>query len=281
MPIKGVIVAAGYGTRLLPVTRVVPKELLPLVDRPCLSSVVEEFAAAGVEELLIIGSRRKRTLEDWFDHDPELEAALAGSPRLPLAQPPRMRATFVRQAKMGGTGDALLLAREFAGSDPVLVAYPDDLFEPPGAAVELVNVWRQTGTSVLSAAPIAGDVSRYGVLDVEEGPTGLVVRRIIEKPAPGTEPSNIVSLGRYLYTPELFDALERHKPATSKGEYYPMDATNELAAQGRMHAAIVAATRYDTGSALGYAQAFILHALARPDLGPELRAWLASLSATT
>ncbi|HMV68426.1 MAG TPA: UTP--glucose-1-phosphate uridylyltransferase [Myxococcota bacterium] len=274
MAIKGVIVAAGYGTRLLPVTRVVPKELLPLVDRPCIASVIDELVAAGVEDVLIITSRRKRTLDDWFDRDPELEAALAGSPRLPSALPQGVRATFVRQPRMGGTGDALMLAREFAANDPVIVAYPDDLFDPPGAAVELVDVFRRTGTSVLSAAHVDGDVSRYGVLDVAPGPGDVVVRRIVEKPAPGTEPSQIVSLGRYLYTPELFDALERHKPATPRGEYYPMDATNELAAAGRMHAAMVAVTRYDTGSALGYAQTFIEFALRRPDMGPELSRWL-------
>src|SRR5690606_34217179 len=121
--IKGVIVAAGYGTRFLPVTRVVPKELLPIIDRPAIDFVVEELAAAGIEDVLIISSRRKKALEDWFDRDPELEAVLAPD-KLARIRPPRVRATFVRQQRMAGTGDALLLARAFAGVHPVVVAYP-------------------------------------------------------------------------------------------------------------------------------------------------------------
>ena len=169
MSVKGVIVAAGYGSRLLPATRVIPKELLPLVDRPAIDFIVQEFIDAGIEDVLVISSRRKRTLEDWFDRDFELDVVFAAdgaSHKLDKARPPRIRAHVVRQSKMGGTGDALLHARTFAGDDPVVVAYPDDLFFGPNVTSALIDAYGRTGASALVAEDLTGtDVSRYGVLD--------------------------------------------------------------------------------------------------------------------
>lgn len=271
MNVKGVIVAAGFGSRLLPVTRVVPKELLPLVDRPAIDWIAEEFEQAGIEDVLLITSRRKRALEDWFDRDPELEAAL-GATRV---APRRLRVHSVRQARMGGTGDALRLVAAFAGSDAVVVAYPDDLFPGSSAAAELVEVWKATGCSVLAAADLPHeDVSRYGVIDAVSQGSTLRVRSIVEKPAPGTEPSTLISLGRYLYTPDFFPLLEAQFREHKGGEYYPMPAMNELAGAGRLMAHVVRSPRLDTGTALGYAQAFVDQALQRPDLGPEFASWL-------
>lgn len=268
---KGVLVAAGYGTRFLPVTRCVPKEMLPIVDRPALSLVVDELVDAGVDRLLVITSRRKRAIEDWFDRDPELEQALAGDERKrALIEPPDVHVEFVRQPTMGGTGDALLLAREFAGDDPVLVAYPDDLFGPGNVSAELVETWRTTRTSVLLAQALAGDVSRYGVLDVD----GDRVRRIVEKPAAGTEPSRLVSWGRYLFAPDFFEALAAGRRGHSGGEYFHIGAINALAARGRVSVRTTSVPRHDTGTPLGYVQAVVEAALERPDLGPPLRAWL-------
>lgn len=280
MTLKAVIIAAGYGTRLLPVTRVLPKEMLPLVDRPAIDFVVEELAEAGVTDLLLITSRRKRALEDWFDHDPELEAALERADRhdlLERVQPRGLRVHAIRQARMGGTGDALMLASAFAGEDPVLVAYPDDIFTGGNPSRELVETWRQTGCSVLCAADLSGqDVSRYGVLDAYAEGAHLRVRRVVEKPAPGAEPSSLVTFGRYLYTPDFFPVLERLYQEHRGGEYYPMPAIEELASAGRVVARVVAGVRRDTGSALGYTKAFIEEALARPEMGEELEAWLRS-----
>lgn len=276
MSIKGVIVAAGYGTRLLPVTRVVPKELLPLVDRPCIAEVVDELAQAGIRDILLITSRRKRTLEDFFDHDPELEAALAGSTKLAKALPPDVRLTTVRQEKMGGTGDALRLARDFVGDGAAIVAFPDDLFDGDGPVPALIDVWRKTGASVLAAADLSGqDVSAYGVLDAVADDAGLSVRGIVEKPPRGTEPSSMISVGRYLYTGALFEALERLHADHRGGEYYPMAAMNEIAAHGLLRAATFAGRRYDTGNDVGYATAFLAFAAKRPDVRAALRAWLA------
>ncbi len=278
---KAVLVAAGYGTRFLPITRVVPKEMLPIVDRPAIDLVVAELVEAGVDELLVISSRRKRSMEDWFDRDPELEQALSGDDRkLALIEPPELRVTFVRQPRMGGTGDALLLAREFAGDDPVIVAYPDDLFgtadRPGNATRELIETWREARTSVLLAEDLSGeDVSRYGVLDVDASGK---LRRIIEKPAPGSEPSHLVSWGRYLYTPDFFEALAAGRRQHTGGEYFHIAAVNALAARGRVHVRVTETGRQDIGTPLGYVQAILQAGLARPDTGPALRRWIAEIA---
>lgn len=273
MGLRGVIVAAGYGTRFLPITRTIPKEMLPLVDRPCLDFIVEEFAEAGIEEVLVITSRRKKALDDWFDRDPELEAALHHHPsRAARARPPRLRVQFVRQAHMGGTGDALLLARSFAADHPVVVAFPDDLFfGSPGASAQLAAVHHTTGCSVLGAYDLPGqDVSSYGVIELsEEGK----VRRVVEKPAPGSEPSTLISVGRYLYTPEFFDALHESHRSHPGGEFYPMQAIATVAARGRVVACALQGERHDTGTPLGYLQAVIEQGLRHPELGDPLRAW--------
>jgi len=273
MKVKGVIVAAGYGTRLLPVTRVVPKELLPLVDRPAIDWIAEEFQEAGIEDVLLITSRRKRALEDWFDRDPELEGLLGAR-----VAPRPLRVHTIRQARMGGTGDALRLVSAFAGADPVVVAYPDDLFLGENATTQLITAWRSTGCTVLSAANLVGqDVSRYGVLDAEATETVFPVRGIVEKPAPGAEPSHLVSLGRYLYTADFFPALERHAQVHVGGEYHPMLAMTELAYAGRLRGTVLRSTRLDTGTALGYSMAFVEEALRRPELAEPMRRWLHSV----
>lgn len=270
---KGVIVAAGYGTRFLPVTRVVPKELLPIIDRPAIDLVVQEFLEAGITDLLVITSRRKKALEDWFDRDPELEQALGDDPRI---RPPALRVMFARQQKMQGTGDAILLAREFAGRDPVVVAYPDDLFGEPNPTRALIASFERTGRSMLAATELEGDVSRYGVLDVVSDGADLVLKRFVEKPAPGTEPSKLVSWGRFVFDSTLFDALAELRKAHTTGEFFHVGAIEQLARQGKVGVEVITAERYDTGVPLGYLKTVIAHALARPDLGPELRAWLAS-----
>jgi UTP--glucose-1-phosphate uridylyltransferase len=275
VPLKGVIVAAGYGSRFFPVTRVVPKELLPIIDRPAIDLVVEELAEAGVEDLLIITSRRKKSLDDWFDRDPELEARFDGS-RLGM---PRVRAMFVRQAEMRGTGHALLAAKAFVGSDPFLVAFPDDLFGEPNCSAMLADLHRRTGCSVLAVGDLSGqDVSRYGVVDAVEDERGVLhVRGMVEKPAPGTEPSHLVSWGRYLYTPEVFgvleDGLARHT-SDGSGEFYATDAVAVLADRGRVVAQVVPCERYDTGDRFGYLTTVVEHALKHPELGGPLEAWL-------
>lgn len=276
MAVKGVIVAAGYGSRFLPITKVVPKELLPIVDRPALDWIVAEFVEAGIEDVLVITSRRKKALEDWFDRDPELEGALAHKPALlAKAEPPPLRVQFTRQQTMRGTGHALLLARAFAGDDPVVVAFPDDLFTGGNCSAELIDAYEHTGCSVLAAKELEGDVSRYGVLETvhrPDGGTGVV--RIVEKPAPGTEPSKLVSFGRYLYTPEIFERLAAGLEAHVDGEFFPADAINQLGAQGRVVAAVVDSVRRDTGQPLDYLKTVVDLAMEHPEVGAAFTAWL-------
>jgi UTP--glucose-1-phosphate uridylyltransferase len=279
MAVKGVIVAAGYGSRMLPVTRCVPKEMLPILDRPAIDYVLQEFIEAGIEEVLVISSRRKGALEDWFDRDPELEAVFGAEGRddkLALIAPPKIRATVIRQTEMKGTGHALMLARNFAGTDPIVVAYPDDLFGSPNVSAQLVEMWKATGCSVMCAARLEERVlSRYGVLEVEEGRDRLLhIRTIVEKPAHGTAPSNLVSFGRFLFTPELFRHLEEGWATHSGGEYYHVHALNRLGAAGKLVAAITTAKRYDTGTTQAWLETQIDLALDDPGLGPALRAFL-------
>lgn len=272
MAVKGVIVAAGYGSRFLPVTRVVPKELFPLVDRPAIDYVVREMAEAGIEDLLVITSRRKKSLDDWFDRDIELERSYDGS-RLGV---PQVRTQFVRQQEMKGTGHALLLARAFVGNDPFVVAFPDDLFEQNCSAL-LIAEHERTGKTVLSCGDLTGqDVSRYGVVDAAPDADGrLVVRDMVEKPPRGTEPSSLVSWGRYLYTPDVFEALDAGMAAHQKGEFYATDAIRALAKRGRVVATVIPGERWDTGERLGYLTTSVEMALRHPELGGPLRAWLA------
>jgi UTP--glucose-1-phosphate uridylyltransferase len=285
MTLRGVIVAAGYGTRFLPITRTIPKEMLPLVARPCLDFVVEEMRQAGIRDILVITSRRKKSLDDWFDRDPELEAALervGAHQKRARAEPPDVRVQFVRQRHMGGTGHALRLARDFAGDQPVVVAFPDDLFFGADAcAAQLANVYAQTGCSVLATMDMSGqDVSKYGVIEPATSPADLApgealpVRRVVEKPAVGTEPSHLISVGRYLYTPDFFDALEARWTAHQQGEFYPMGALEDVAARGRLVAHVVRGRRHDTGSPLGYLKAVVDVALQDDAVSRPFRAWL-------
>jgi UTP--glucose-1-phosphate uridylyltransferase len=285
MPVKGVIFAACYGSRFLPITRCLPKEMLPIVDRPALDFIVQEYIDAGIEDILVITSRRKKVLEDWFDRHPELESAMADSPnKLAKLEPPRARVQFIRQHAMKGTGHAILHAKTFAGNDPVVIAFPDDLFTGGNCAADLIAAYEKTGCSVMSAMDLPGqDVSRYGVLEPTDRDDGVIgVRRIVEKPAAGTEPSTLVSLGRYLYTPEIFALLEAGLAAHAEGsgEYFPSDAINTLGGQGKVVAAVVDAVRWDTGQPFEYMQTVVELALDHPEIGSRFRDWLKERSET-
>lgn len=271
---KAIIVAAGYGSRFFPLTRVVPKELLPLGLRPALDWVLEELEEAGITDVLLLSSRRKRALEDWCDRDPELEAAFAGSPRAELLRPRQLRVQVIRQARMGGTGDALLAARPFVGDDPVVVAYPDDLFAGANPTRALIDAHQARGGEVLAARDLGDeDPSRYGVLALGEG-EGEVrpVRGFVEKPAPGAAPSRWVSLGRYLYTPAFFAALaeDRAQRGAEPGEFTHVGALRARAAAGAVSAVEVGGRYDDTGEPRGYARSFVERWME----DPEFREWL-------
>ncbi|MEI6873558.1 MAG: UTP--glucose-1-phosphate uridylyltransferase [Spirochaetota bacterium] len=269
---RGIIVAAGYGTRFLPATKTVPKELLPVGTKPAIAYIVEEFVASGIHEIAIITSRRKKALDDYFDRDIELEEIFKREGRadkLALIAPYDATITYVRQTEMRGTGHALMQVRGFAGKEPCVVAYPDDLHVGTvPLAAQLAAVFEKTGKSVLAALHEPGDVSRYGVID--PAPDGISVRGFIEKPAPGQEPSHEVSIGRYLYTPEFFEFLEEGWKAHTKGEYFHSYALDRLIAAGKVAYLRLEGERLDTGEPGGYLEAILRNAAGDPSLRPVL-----------
>lgn len=275
---KGIIVAAGYGTRFLPVTKTVPKELLPVGTKPSIAYIVEEFIASGISDIIIISSRRKKALEDYFDREIELEGVFAREgklDKLALISPPAARVSFVRQTEMKGTGHALLQVKNLVGGEPCVVAYPDDLAVGGlPLALQLIDIYEKTGKCVLATIYEPGDVSRYGIVDPMED--GIGVRGFVEKPARGSEPSHEVSIGRYLYTPEFFDKLEEGWAKHGEGEYYHTYALDRIIEAGRMAFKRVEGTRLDTGDPAGYLDAILRNAAGDPALRPTLEAFIAS-----
>lgn len=265
---KGIIVAAGYGTRFLPVTKTVPKELLPIGVTPSIAYIAQEFVDSGITDIIVITSRRKKALEDYFDREIELEELFSREGRqdkLDKIEPVRARVSFVRQAEMKGTGHALLQVSHLLGGEPCVVAYPDDIvFGPKPLARQLIEVYGRTGKCVLATIFESGDVSRYGVVDPE--PDGVGVRGFIEKPAKGAEPSHEVSIGRYLYTPEFFTWLEEGWNRHGSGEYYHTYALDKMITAGSVAYARVEGLRLDTGDPAGYFEAQLLNALGDPAL---------------
>jgi UTP--glucose-1-phosphate uridylyltransferase len=244
--------------------------MLPLINIPSISFIVDEFANSGIEDIIIISSRRKKVLEDYFDREVELESLFekeGKAERLKqIAPAANVRFAFVRQQRMLGTGHALLQVKNLIGREPCVVAYPDDLHigERPLAA-QLIDAWKETGCSVMASLHDSGDVSRYGVLDI--APDGKHVKGIVEKPPRGSEPSKEVSIGRYLYTPEFFDYLEEGWVAHTGGEYYHIYALNKLMAAGKVVYQRLSGTRLDTGEPEGYLDAILRYA----DTVPSLR----------
>lgn len=275
---KGIIVAAGYGTRFLPVTKTVPKEMLPLGVKPSIAYIVEEFIQSGIEEIIIISSRRKKALEDYFDREVELEELFTREGRrdkLALIQTPAAGISFVRQTEMRGTGHALLQVRPLLGDEACVVAYPDDLVV--GArplSAQLIELYQRTGKCVLATILEPGDVSRYGVVD--PGPDGLSVRGFVEKPRAGGEPSHEVSIGRYLYTPEFFQWLDEGWKRHEKGEYFHSYALDKMIERNKVVFTRAEGQRLDTGDPAGYLEAILRNAAEDPSLRPTLDAFFAA-----
>lgn len=277
---KGVILAAGYGSRFLPGTKTIPKEMFPLIEVPTIDYIVTEFREAGIKEILIVTSRRKKILEDYFDREIELEStftAEGADHKLAKVQPPDIHVFFMRQRHMAGTGDALMLVEPFVGKDPFVVAYPDDiLLIGPSLAGQLVAEYERTGKTVLAGQELAeGDVSRFGVIDVEEREGVSWVRAMVEKPPPGTEPSRIVSYGRYLYTPDLFQALRESRASHSgKGEFTQTEAINWMAERGQVVVKRFEGRLVDVGTPMGYLQATVEAGLQRDEYRDDFRDFL-------
>jgi UTP--glucose-1-phosphate uridylyltransferase len=280
---KAVILAAGYGTRLLPATKSVPKEMLPLVDRPVIQYIVEEAIAAGIEQIIMVTSANKRAIEDYFDRDFELESVLAEAGKHDLLaevkRPAEVSMAFVRQKERKGNGHAVTITRDFVGDEPFAIFFPDDVILHGLPAIgQLMSVFERTGATVLAVQKVPlEDVVQYGVIDPQEiEPRLYKVRRVIEKPSVEEAPSNLTTVGRFIATPELFDVLEETPPGRS-GEIWLMDAFDRLIARQDVYACEYQGLRFDCGRPLGLLQASIHLALQREDLGQDLRAHLRSL----
>lgn len=283
---KAVIPAAGFGTRFLPETKAMPKEMLPIVDKPTIQYIVEEIKASGIEQILIISGHAKRAIEDHFDSSPELEQHLYESGKMDLLKEVRQVASvkihYTRQQYMRGLGDAILCAKEFMDGEPFGVILGDDVVyngsgEP--ALKQLISQYDKTGGTIIGCQLVRPEqVSSYGIINgtPTENPDLLKVKNMIEKPSIEEAPSRFAALGRYVITPEVFKILEQTKPGKG-GEIQLTDALRVMAKNGNVYAYNFKGKRYDTGNKLGYLKATVEFALRRDDIGPEFRQYLKSL----
>lgn len=278
---KAVLPVAGLGTRVLPATKVVPKEMLPLVDKPTLQYIVEEAVAAGIEEIIFVTSRSKRSIEDHFDSFPELEAVLERKGKRKELESLRQlqtmaKYTSVRQSEPLGLGHAVLCAKELVGDEAFVVMLGDIIIPPEAPCLpELIQVHEQYGGSVLSLVSLPPEViPTYGIAKVEElGANVVKIPHVVEKPPLEEAPSDLGVYGRYVLTPDIFELLEQTQPG-SGGEIQVTDAIQMQAKSGNCYGAIYSGTRYDTGTPLGLLTTSIAFALKRPDLAPELREYM-------
>ena len=255
---KGVILAAGYASRFLPASKTIPKEMFPLIDRPAIDFIVKEMVDSGIQDILLVSSRRKKVMEDYFDREVELTSAFSQSnefEKLEVIKPIEANIFTLRQQHMMGTGNALMLVEPFVDNEPFVVADPDDIVlgEKP-LSKQLIETWEKTGNTVLSVQELEEDqLWRYGVIDPDCDSKIMNVKKMVEKPKHGTAPSRFVSFGRYLYTPELFEALRTSdKIHSSKSEFTQTEAINHMAALGKVSAVKFEGTRYDLGEPLGF-----------------------------
>jgi len=282
---KAVFPVAGLGTRFLPATKAVPKELLPIVDKPLIQYAVEEALAAGIDTLIFVTSRSKGAISDHFDRASEIEAVLESKGKHEILQqvrgiiPSSVSTAFVIQEQALGLGHAVLCAREAVGDEPFAVLLPDDVVLDPGrgALRQLETLHRQTGASVIGVEPVPPEETRkYGVVAVETDPEGHQrVREIVEKPEPGDAPSNLGVVGRYVLSAEIFDHLENTRTGVG-GEIQLTDAIAALLQESPVLACAFEGRRYDCGSPRGFLEATIDYALARDELRDDLLAHMAA-----
>ena len=280
---KAVIPAAGLGTRILPATKAIPKELLCLVDRPMIQYVVEEAAAAGIRDVVIVTGPGKDALAEHFAPSPELEQALEAKGKRDLLQAVRAvselaNVSFVTQDEPLGLGHAVWCARDAVGADPFAVLLPDELFGGPGLLRALTGHHDRFSAPVIAVMQMSPDeISNYGVVDGEVVEPDLVrMKDFVEKPSPHEAPSDLGSVGRYVLTSDVIDALARTTPGAG-GEIQLTDAIAAVARETGGYAHVHRGERQDVGRPLGYFKAVVRLALEHPDLGPDVRAFLSEL----
>jgi UTP--glucose-1-phosphate uridylyltransferase len=289
---KAVFPAAGMGTRFLPATKAIPKEMLCLVDKPLIQYGVEEAVAAGCEEIIFVTGRGKSTMEDHFDRSPELEAALKAKNKTALLEvalsvSKLAKVTYTRQPEPLGLGHAVLMAKELVGDEPFCVLLPDDIVDATVPCMkQMVDAFNETLAAngemscILGSEVVEGDaIQNYGCLDCTPDPKNprlLAVKNMVEKPKPADAPSHNAIIGRYILTPRVFDMLEHITPGAG-GELQLTDGIKALLKHEKVYGFSYQGKRHDAGDKQGFLRATVEFALKREDLGPDFRAWLKTI----
>lgn len=277
-----VVPAAGMGTRFLPATKAVPKELLPVLDTPALQLIIDEAVGAGVDHMVIVTSHAKPAIEAYFQPQPEVIAKLRSSGRDQMADRVEalgrdVKVSFAYQDQALGLGHAVGCARDVVGDEPFAVLLPDELMGSSSLLGQMARLCEATNGSVVGLKEVPHDeVSAYGVIDPsgELDDKGVIpVKSMVEKPKPADAPSNLIIIGRYVLTPDVFDEIANVKPGAG-GEIQLTDALKAQAARSPFHGVVQDVLRYDTGNPFGWLTANIEIGLADPQLGPQLRTWL-------
>ena len=279
---KAVIPAAGYGTRFLPVTKAIPKEMIPIVDKPVIQYIVEEALQSGIEEILIITGHGKRAIEDHFDTNIDLELQLRQQGKdqlLHLVQDiSSINIHYIRQKHMRGLGDAIRCAESFIDNEPFAVLLGDDVVYNPEqpALKQMMDAFSRLGATMLGCQEVPQElVSRYGIVQGQPTDDDRVVKLtdMVEKPAVDEAPSRLAALGRYILTPDIFEILRRVQPGKG-GEIQLTDALRLMADREAVYAYTFSGRSYDTGNKLGFLKATVEYALRREDLGEAFREYL-------
>ena len=279
---KAVFPVAGMGTRFLPATKSIPKEIMTLVDRPLIQYAIDEARAAGIKEFIFVTSRGKSALEDYFDSAPELESALRKSGKDALLE--ALKETnmdsgaiaYVRQNRPLGLGHAVWCARRLVGNEPFAVLLPDDVIAAEKPCLQqMIEAYEQTGGNIVAAMEVSPErASSYGILDIAEDMGSIVqVKGMVEKPKQGEAPSNLAVIGRYILSPKVMTNLNKMKQGAG-GEIQLTDAIAEETKTGKVYGFRFRGQRYDCGSKAGFLQATVAFGLARPDLRDEFGAYL-------
>ena len=280
---KAIFPVAGLGTRFLPATKSVPKEIMTLVDRPLIQYAIDEARAAGIKEFIFVTSRGKGALEDYFDHAPQLEAALKKAGKtdlLEVLKTTNMESgaiAYIRQHKAMGLGHAVWCARRLIGNEPFAVILPDDVIAADKPCLQqMTEAYQETGGCMVAAMEVQRDrTSSYGILDVAKEQNGLVsVKGMVEKPPVAQAPSNLAVIGRYILTPDVLSTLSQARSGAG-GEIQLTDAiANEITEGRNVYGLRFSGQRFDCGSKAGFLQATVSFALARPELQDEFAAYL-------
>ncbi|HEH0918970.1 TPA: UTP--glucose-1-phosphate uridylyltransferase GalU [Staphylococcus aureus] len=281
---KAIIPAAGLGTRFLPATKAMPKEMLPILDKPTIQYIVEEAARAGIEDIIIVTGRHKRAIEDHFDSQKELEMVLKEKGKSELLEKVQYSTElanifYVRQKEQKGLGHAISSARQFIGNEPFAVLLGDDIVESEVPAVkQLIDVYEETGHSVIGVQEVPeADTHRYGIIDpLTKNGRQYEVKKFVEKPAQGTAPSNLAIMGRYVLTPEIFDYLKTQKEGAGN-EIQLTDAIERMNNDNQVYAYDFEGERYDVGEKLGFVKTTIEYALKDDSMQEELTRFIKEL----